>query len=134
MYIVPDDKSERLMREKGNFSSTLINQELTRNGDVEEGKVASSRETSSNILRNDLIPANILHAKSNRTLSTANAASRNEEINSYNNKGFLTIRQNGKWGKLCLKKSDTNDFSEAQRSTLSTEDLARSACKAITYQ
>nr|XP_012220724.1 PREDICTED: uncharacterized protein LOC105671295 isoform X2 [Linepithema humile] len=131
MYIVPDDKSERLMHERGNFSSTLTDQEFTRNGDVNKVAVVSSRETSSSILRNDLIPENNLHAKSNRTFPIANVVSR-EEINSYNDKGFLTIRKNGKWGKVCL--SGINNFSEEKRPTLSIEDLARSACKAITYQ
>lgn len=131
-------ESERLiMNDNNNSSSKLINQE-SRNRDAEESKVVvgvSSRETPSNVLRrnNDLTPENNLRVKNNSTFPIANVY--NKEIDNYNNKGYLSVRKNGVWGKLCL--ADTNNLTQerqARRITWSIEDLAKAACKAITYQ
>ncbi|KAG5334329.1 TMPSC protease, partial [Acromyrmex charruanus] len=130
-------QSERLINDKNDLSSKLINQELARNRDVEESNievVVSSRETSSNVLRNGLIPENNLHIKDNRTFPVVKVYN-NNEIDNYNNKGILSIRKNGKWGKLCF--IDTNSLTQEQHArqvTWSIEDLAKTACKAITYQ
>ncbi|EGI57901.1 Enteropeptidase, partial [Acromyrmex echinatior] len=130
-------QSERLINDKNDLSSKLINQELARNRDVEESNievVVSSRETSSNVLRNGLIPENNLHIKDNRTFPVVKVYN-NNEIDNYNNKGILSIRKNGKWGKLCF--IDTNSLTQEQHArqvTWSIEDLAKAACKAITYQ
>ncbi|XP_018318375.1 uncharacterized protein [Mycetomoellerius zeteki] len=138
LYILPDNlQSERLINDKNGLSSKLINQELARNRDVEESNIevaVSSRETSSNVLRNGLISGNNLHAKDNRTFPVAKVYN-NNEIDNYNNKGILSIRKNGKWGKLCF--INTNSLTQEQSArqvTWSIEDLAKAACKAITYQ
>ncbi|KYN20889.1 Enteropeptidase [Trachymyrmex cornetzi] len=138
LYILPNNlQSERLINDKNGLSSKLINQELTRNRDVEESNIevaVSSRETSSNVLRNGLIPGNNLHAKDNRTFPVAKVYN-NNEIDNYNNKGILSVRKNGKWGKLCF--INTNSLTQEQHArqvTWSIEDLAKAACKAITYQ
>jgi len=131
-------QSERLINDKNNLSSKLINQELTRNRDVEESNIevaVSSRETSSNVLRNGLIPGNNLHIKDNKSTFPIAKVYNNNEIDNYNNKGILSIRKNGKWGKLCFV--NTNSLTQEQHMrqvTWSIEDLAKAACKAITYQ
>lgn len=88
----------------------------------------SSREISSNHLRNGLTPGkNDIRATENDRAfpiaSIAGAISR-EEIDNYNDNGYLSVRKNGKWGRLCLSDADA----------WSVEDLARAACKAITYR
>ena len=55
-----------------------------------------------------------------------------EEFNSYHDKGYLSVRKNGMWGKLCL--SDTNDLLQEHQASWSIQDLGRAICKAITYQ
>ncbi|XP_034947847.1 LOW QUALITY PROTEIN: uncharacterized protein [Chelonus insularis] len=55
-----------------------------------------------------------------------------EEINSYKDRGYLSVRKNGKWGKLCLNSTDS--FEDERKSMWTVEDLARAVCKAITYQ
>ncbi|KYN08333.1 Enteropeptidase [Cyphomyrmex costatus] len=140
LYILPDDfKSERLINGKDGLSPKLINQESARNRDVEETNIevaVSSREISSNVLKNGLIPENNLHAKINRTVPvTKDYNKKNKEIDNYNNKGILSIQKNGKWGKLCF--IDTNSLTQeqyARQVMWSIEDLAKAACKAITYQ
>ncbi|XP_011872915.1 PREDICTED: uncharacterized protein LOC105564821 [Vollenhovia emeryi] len=135
LYVLPDDlKSERLINDKNSFSPKLINQESTRNRDAEERKVGvavSSKETPSNILSNGLIPGNNLRVKSNGTFPVANVYSK--EIDNYNSRGYLSVRKNGIWGKLCLD-DNLSEERHARRITWSLEDLAKAACKAITYQ
>jgi len=139
LYIFPDYfKSEKLINDKNDLSLKLIDQESARNKDAEESKVkiiaVSSRETSSNVLRNGLVPENNLHAKNNKTFPVAKVY---KEIDNYNNKGYLTIRKNGLWGKLCLDTNIINNLTQERhprRITWSIEDLAKAACKAITYQ
>lgn len=55
-----------------------------------------------------------------------------EELNSYHNKGYLSVRKNGMWGKLCL--SDMNNLIKEHQASWSIQDLGRAICKAITYQ
>ncbi|XP_015111459.1 uncharacterized protein LOC107037419 [Diachasma alloeum] len=55
-----------------------------------------------------------------------------QEINGYRDQGFLSIRRNGKWGKLCL--NGTDSLLEDRRTSWTVEDLGRAFCKAITYQ
>lgn len=54
------------------------------------------------------------------------------ELNDYSDRGFLSVRKNGKWGKLCL--TGINDIVQGRRTPWSIEDLGRAVCKAITYQ
>lgn len=135
LYTLPDDRhSESLMNDRNSLSPKLINQESTRNR-KEETKVVvavSSRETSSDVLMNGLIPGNNLHVKNNTTFPVANVY--NKEIDNYNNRGYLSIRKNGIWGKLCLVNTNLTQERHARRITWSIEDLAKAACKAITYQ
>lgn len=92
--------------------------------------LVSGREISSNA-KDTLAHGNSIHvdAKRNGTTSTANLG---KEINNYNEKGYLTIRKNGKWGKLCL--SGMDDLLQERQAAWTIEDLGRAVCKAITYQ
>jgi len=128
LYIFPDYfKSEKLINDKNDLSLKLIDQESARNRDAEESKekiiAVSSRETSSNVLRNGLVPENNLHTKNNKTFPVTKVY---KEIDNYNNKGYLSVRKNGLWGKLCLDMNIINNLTQ--------ERHPRVACKAITYQ
>lgn len=135
LYSLPEDlQSEKLINARNSLSPKSTNEEAARNRNAEESKVVvavSSREISSNVLRNGLTPGNSF--KDNGTFPVAHVYSK--EIDDYNNYGYLSIRKNGIWGKLCL--ADTNSLIQerhARRITWSIEDLAKAACKAITYQ
>ncbi|EFN80032.1 Enteropeptidase [Harpegnathos saltator] len=140
LYDLPGDvRAEKLTDENGDLSkSESTDQRATlgnRDEDEENGKITvavSSREISSNLLRNGLTPGSGLRAESNRTFSIATATVPRGEVDSYNDNGYLSIRKNGKWGKLCL--SDTDSILRERQAAWSIEDLAKAACKAITYQ
>ncbi|XP_017881922.1 uncharacterized protein LOC108626033 isoform X2 [Ceratina calcarata] len=55
-----------------------------------------------------------------------------KEIDNYNEKGYLNVRKNGKWGKLCLGRM--HDLAQERQAAWTIEDLGRAVCKAITYQ
>lgn len=57
---------------------------------------------------------------------------RRKEVNGYSDRGFLSVRKNGKWGKLCLGGMD--NLLQERRAIWTIEDLGRAVCKAITYQ
>lgn len=112
---------------------------LRRKDESEVTFAASGREISSSALRNTLTRENdprVTETRGNRTFPAS--AIFHREIESYNDKGYLSVRKNGKWGRLCL--SDTFDKHDGplrgkQRGNAwSMEDLAKAACKAITYQ
>jgi len=143
LYVLPNDPQfEKLTTDK-NLLPQIEKLVQRKDADKSEITVAvSSREISSSAPRNALTENNpyASESKSNRTFPT-NVASRKEIEYSYrrlsynyNDKGYLSVRKNGKWGKLCL--NDTNDPSqERQRQNMwSIEDLAKAACKAVTYQ
>lgn len=148
LYVPSDDlRSEKLTNDRtnDNLPPRSINRKPTRNRDnaIEEmryvdehGKsatvVVSSREIPSDLLRNGLNAGNSLRSKSNRTFPMATTHVARKEIDDYNDNGYLSIRKNGKWGRLCL--SDANSLLRERRALWSIEDLARAACKAITYQ
>lgn len=137
---IHDLQSEKLRDERTDLSSKSIDEESTfRNGDAaayieENGKIAVSSRKTSSYLRSSLSFDGGLHyAESNRTFPIAIATVPHEEIDSYyNNNGYLSVRKNGKWGKLCL--SDTDSILRERQAAWSIEDLAKAACKAITYQ
>lgn len=113
-------KDESMMREK-----TFLN-----NGERVNGSstiLVSGREISSNA-KNILPHENSIH------LNAKNASMINskKEINNYNEKGYLNIRKNGKWGKLCLNGMD--HLLQERQTAWTIEDLGRAVCKAITYQ
>lgn len=54
------------------------------------------------------------------------------EVNNFNDRGFLNVRKNGQWGKLCL--SDADSLLQHRQLSWTIEDLGRAVCKAITYQ
>ncbi|XP_012521492.2 uncharacterized protein LOC105827856 [Monomorium pharaonis] len=130
LYIPLTDpiESERLINKNGLFPK-LVDRESAQNRIT-----VSSREVSSNILRNSLTPGNNLHIGNNRTFPVANIY--NKEIDNYNDKGYLSVRKNGVWGKLCYDTDSLIQEKErhARRITWSIQDLAKAACKAITYQ
>lgn len=94
--------------------------------------VVSGREISSSKLRNSLVRA----GSSIRADVKANGPlvrfSNRLEVNNYNDRGYLNVRKNGKWGKLCL--DDTDNLLQQRQLSWTIEDLGRAVCKAITYQ
>lgn len=111
-------KDEPMMKEK-----TFLNNRV--NGST---ILVSGREISSNAKNNILPHGNSIH------LNAKNASMINlkKEINNYNEKGYLNIRKNGKWGKLCLNGMD--HLLQERQTAWTIEDLGRAVCKAITYQ
>lgn len=144
LYDFPADvRSEKLTDERSNLPSKSIDPESSLgNRDVGETRYAeendkiaaavSSREISSSLLRNGLTSGSGLRAEGNQTFAIATATFPRREIDSYNNNGYLSIRKRGRWGKLCL--SDTDSILRERQAAWSIEDLAKAACKAITYQ
>jgi len=139
LYVLPNDLQSKKLTNNKNLLPQ-IDEELSQRKDADKNDeitvAVSSREISSSALRNALTENNpyASESRSNRTFP-ANVASLKEiESYNYNNKGYLSVRKNGKWGKLCL--NDTNDPSHERqrRNTWSIEDLAKAACKAVTYQ
>lgn len=92
--------------------------------------LVSGREISSNV-KHMLTRGNSIHvnAKNDDKTSIINLK---KEVNNYNEKGYLNIRKNGKWGKLCLTGMD--NLLQERQTVWSIEDLGRAVCKAITYQ
>ena len=84
--------------------------------------VVSGREISSSKLKNSLVRSSNAFVPFNDRL----------DVNNYNDRGYLNVRKNGKWGKLCL--DDTDHLLQQRQLSWSVEDLARAVCKAITYQ
>lgn len=92
--------------------------------------LVSGREISSNA-KNILAHGNSIHVNSKNNDKTS-MINLKKEINNYNERGYLNIRKNGKWGKLCLNGMD--DLLQERQAAWSIEDLGRAVCKAITYQ
>ncbi|XP_076661645.1 uncharacterized protein LOC143365400 [Halictus rubicundus] len=88
----------------------------------------SGREISSNG-KDMLAHGNSIHLNTKKNGSVVNFK---KEINNYNEKGYINIRKNGKWGKLCL--SGMDGLLQGRQASWSIEDLGRAVCKAITYQ
>ncbi|KAK9296507.1 hypothetical protein QLX08_009498 [Tetragonisca angustula] len=94
--------------------------------------LVSGREISSSA-KDVLTRGNSIHLNTETNDRTHTSATHlKKEINSYNEKGFLNIRKNGRWGKLCL--SGMDDLLEERQAAWTIEDLGRAVCKAITYQ
>lgn len=94
--------------------------------------LVSGREISSSA-KDVLTRGNSIHLNTENNDKTHTSATHlKNEINSYNEKGFLSIRKNGRWGKLCL--SGMDDLLEERQAAWTIEDLGRAVCKAITYQ
>ena len=112
-------------------TTTIQSEELTESlRDKNITDVISGREIASNS-KNSLVSENSFQA-STKTGTSFTKNSIHREINSYNDKGFLHVRKNGKWGKLCL--GGINSLLEERQTTWTVEDLGRAVCKAITYQ
>ncbi|XP_076246461.1 uncharacterized protein LOC143186639 [Calliopsis andreniformis] len=91
--------------------------------------LVSGREISSNA-KGILPHTNSIHVNTKKNDSSM--INVKKEINNYNEKGYINIRKNGKWGKLCL--SGMDDLLQERQATWTIEDLGRAVCKAITYQ
>lgn len=87
--------------------------------------VVSGRDISSSKLRNNLVRSSI---KTDAFVKYSNRL----DVNNYNDRGYLNVRKNGKWGKLCL--DDADNFTQQRHLSYTVEDLGRAVCKAITYQ
>ncbi|KAK0098621.1 hypothetical protein PV326_005954 [Microctonus aethiopoides] len=109
-----------------NYPSKLISHESIKNPKVVGREITSSS-------KNELSQSskNSFHVNPGLGIPLENPNTRNE-INSYSDRGFLSVRKNGKWGKLCL--SGMNSLLEERRAIWTIEDLGRAVCKAITYQ
>ncbi|XP_017758253.1 PREDICTED: uncharacterized protein LOC108549401 [Eufriesea mexicana] len=92
--------------------------------------LVSGREISSNA-KDILAQGNSIHVNSKNNDKTS-IVNLKKEINNYNERGYLNIRKNGKWGKLCLNEMD--DLLQERQAAWTIEDLGRAVCKAITYQ
>lgn len=117
-------KSEREMGSK--------KEEEEEEGGEEEEVAVSGREITPD-KKPDSVENNSFNTgeKSSDSYKTFSDVRRNE-IDDYNNKGFLSVRKNGKWGKLCLTGID--NLLERKKTIWTIEDLGRAVCKAITYQ
>ncbi|KAL7306571.1 hypothetical protein TKK_0001260 [Trichogramma kaykai] len=94
--------------------------------------VVSGREIHKSKNRNNLLRPPLSSAKTNSNQAAYPYAKYNyrPEVNNYNDRGFLSIRKNGKWGKLCL----SDELLQRRSLPWSIEDLGRAVCKTITYQ
>ncbi|XP_015183396.1 PREDICTED: uncharacterized protein LOC107070065 isoform X2 [Polistes dominula] len=92
--------------------------------------LVSGREISSNLRNNLNSGTTSYHTKTNSAITSIKGFEK--ELNGYNDKGYLNIRKNGKWGKLCL--NSTNSYDQERQTNWTIEDLGRAVCKAITYQ
>ncbi|CAB0038382.1 unnamed protein product [Trichogramma brassicae] len=94
--------------------------------------VVSGREIHKSKNRNNLLHPPLSTAKTNSNQAAYSYAKYNyrPEVNNYNDRGFLSIRKNGKWGKLCL----SDELLQRRSLPWSIEDLGRAVCKTITYQ
>ncbi|XP_076176268.1 uncharacterized protein LOC143151219 isoform X2 [Ptiloglossa arizonensis] len=118
--IVNGNKNESTMKDV-----TIFNDRERTNATL-----VSGREISSNS-KDLLTHGNSIHVNSKKNDATT-AIDFKKEINNYNEKGYINIRKNGKWGKLCL--SGMDDLLQERQATWTIEDLGRAVCKAITYQ
>lgn len=109
----------------------MISQNDTETGTTEE--VVSRREITTGNKKSSIISTNSFDT-SDKDLGIRGSSInvRRNEIDDYNNKGFLSVRKNGKWGKLCLAGMD--NLLERKKTIWTVEDLGRAVCKAITYQ
>lgn len=90
--------------------------------------VFSGREISSSKVKNSLVR----NSNSIRADGQLVKLNKRLEINSFNGWGYLNVRKNGQWGRLCL--SDTDNLLQQRQLSWSIEDLGRAVCKALTYQ
>lgn len=125
---LPDSLELSSSRESyGSIVETTIMPDVSTNSP----NLVSGREISLNT-RNGLVDVgtSTFRAKEDSLITSARVYGK--EFNGYNDKGYLNIRKNGKWGKLCL--NSTNNFRQEKQTTWTIEDLGRAVCKAITYQ
>lgn len=54
------------------------------------------------------------------------------ETFSYHQNGYLMVRKNGSWGKLCI--DNFNSFSKNSETGWKISDLGKSVCKALTFR
>ncbi|XP_051153423.1 uncharacterized protein LOC127276809 isoform X2 [Leptopilina boulardi] len=92
--------------------------------------VASGREIDSNS-KTSLNSQNSFQTNAKDGISFMKNSNQREVYN-YNDRGFLHVRKNGKWGKLCLE--NINNLMLEKQTSWTVEDLGRAVCKAITYQ
>ncbi|XP_068966779.1 uncharacterized protein [Bombus flavifrons] len=116
-------KDESVIEEGGTFFENREHSNATTT-------LVSGREISSNV-KHMLTRGNSIHVNTKNDDKTS-IMNLKKEVNNYNEKGYLNIRKNGKWGKLCLTGMD--NLLQERQTVWSIEDLGRAVCKAITYQ
>ncbi|KOX78153.1 Enteropeptidase [Melipona quadrifasciata] len=127
-----DVRLEKLMSAKDESATKEETRFLENRERSNATTLVSGREISSSA-KDVLTRGNSIHLNTENSDRTHTSATHlKKEINSYNEKGFLNIRKNGRWGKLCL--SGMDDLLEERQAAWTIEDLGRAVCKAITYQ
>ncbi|XP_033331814.2 uncharacterized protein LOC117223567 [Megalopta genalis] len=122
-------RPERIINSKGDATTKETS---AKNRDhPNAATLVSGREISANA-KDVLAHGNSIHLNPKKNGSSASVVNFKKEINNYNEKGYINIRKNGKWGKLCL--SGMDGLLQGRQASWSIEDLGRAVCKAITYQ
>lgn len=137
LHVLSDEihNLRKLTNDENHDLSPHVDQEPRKDGDRSEIAV-SSREISSSVLRNALAENNprLTESKGGQTFPGSFGSRKEIESYHYNDKGYLSVRKNGKWGKLCLSDTSGPLQEKQRRDAWSIEDLGRAACKAVTYQ
>jgi hypothetical protein len=122
--------------DEDDYESTTNEDVIAEESAVEEidspTDVVSGREISSSKIRNSLTVHNSSIKSDVNVENSFMKFSSRPELNNYNDRGFLNVRKNGKWGKLCL--NNANNQLQQRQLSWTIEDLGRAVCKAITYQ
>ncbi|XP_078039351.1 uncharacterized protein LOC144471309 isoform X2 [Augochlora pura] len=121
-----DARPEKMINVKGDATT----KETAHDNRDHPSTLVSGREISSNA-KDVLTHGNSIHLNPKKN-GSASVVNFKKEINNYNEKGYINIRKNGKWGKLCL--SGMDGLLQGRQASWSIEDLGRAVCKAITYQ
>ncbi|XP_001600824.4 uncharacterized protein LOC100116291 isoform X3 [Nasonia vitripennis] len=114
--------------EENHTTEEVLEEELPEGNlrDVVSGREISSSKTRGN---NNLVGSIRADVKTEGPFAKY---SNRLEVNNFNDRGFLNVRKNGQWGKLCL--SDADSLLQRRQLSWTIEDLGRAVCKAITYQ
>ncbi|XP_015438403.1 PREDICTED: uncharacterized protein LOC107193471 [Dufourea novaeangliae] len=114
-------KNDAQLEKFKNSRNESVNKEDTLTDNSNSTVFVSGREISSNG-KDTLTHGNSIHVAGEKNGSSSTINFR-KEINNYNEKGYINIRKNGKWGKLCLTGMD--GLFQGRQASWSIEDLGR---------